>query len=571
MDAIAVVPRPRVIGGLRLRQLRLPAALLVAAALKAGLLIAGAVPFHGDEAIIALMARHILQGERPVFFYGQAYMGSLDAWLVAGAFAVLGESVAAVRVVQILLYLGTIATTYWLARRIYASEWVAGAAAVLLAIPPVMVTLYTTATLGNYGEVLLLGNLLLLLTLHLAPWPRSAADGARPAGRWHSPAAIAAGWVLFGLIAGIGFWSLVLIGVYLWPIAVYVILAERHRPARLAGHVALAVAGFAVGSAPWWGYTLQAGTATLHAAAGGGMPLPPGYHPVFAVFRHVFFFLLFGLTTLWGLRPPWSAGFLALPLIPLALAIYLVATAFAIDRLRRSRDLATPGHALIVGVALTLVLAYLLTPFGEDPTGRYFLPLAPPAAIYTAEAINWLRLRRRGRRTPWRKWFGQTLALALLAFHWWGTVQSAATNPPGITTQFDPTVQIDQRALPELMHFLRAQGETRGYTNYWVAYPLAFASREELLFAPRLPYHTDFRYTTRDLRYPRYAEAADASQRVAYITTRHPALDERLRTGLARLGVAFREQVVGDFHVFYALSRRVAPAELGLGVECCAP
>jgi hypothetical protein len=46
------------------------------------------------------MARHILQGERPLFFYGQAYLGSLDAWLVAGAFAVLGQSAAAIRLVQ---------------------------------------------------------------------------------------------------------------------------------------------------------------------------------------------------------------------------------------------------------------------------------------------------------------------------------------------------------------------------------------------------------------------------------------------------------------------------------------
>ena len=40
-------------------------------------------PFNADEAIVALMARHINQGNIPVFFYGQAYMGSLDAMLVS--------------------------------------------------------------------------------------------------------------------------------------------------------------------------------------------------------------------------------------------------------------------------------------------------------------------------------------------------------------------------------------------------------------------------------------------------------------------------------------------------------
>ncbi|MGH2525074.1 MAG: hypothetical protein ACRDH2_21400, partial [Anaerolineales bacterium] len=124
--------------------LPLLAILLVAIVLKAGLLLAGVVPFNADEAVVGLMARHILLGERPIFFYGQAYLGSLDAWLVAGAFALLGQSVLAIRLVQIVLYLGTIATTYWLGLRIYANRWIARAAALFLAVPTVLVTLYTT-------------------------------------------------------------------------------------------------------------------------------------------------------------------------------------------------------------------------------------------------------------------------------------------------------------------------------------------------------------------------------------------------------------------------------------------
>src|SRR5258706_3024608 len=149
------------------RALRLPAVLLLGAALRLGLLAAGVLPFNADEAVVGLMARHILQGERPVFFYGQAYLGSLDAWLVAGSFLLLGQSVWAIRLVQFGLYLGTIATTYLLGWRIYRSQWVAGAAALLLAIPPVLFTLYSTISLGGYGEVLLIGNLCLLLALKL--------------------------------------------------------------------------------------------------------------------------------------------------------------------------------------------------------------------------------------------------------------------------------------------------------------------------------------------------------------------------------------------------------------------
>src|SRR5512137_667209 len=96
-----------------------PVAVIMAGsvALKTALLAANTVPFNSDEAIVALMARHILQGERPAFFYGQAYMGSLDAYLIAGAFAFMGESVLAVRVVQVVLFLAVLLTAWRVALR----------------------------------------------------------------------------------------------------------------------------------------------------------------------------------------------------------------------------------------------------------------------------------------------------------------------------------------------------------------------------------------------------------------------------------------------------------------------
>src|SRR3954470_775191 len=45
-----------------------------------------------DEAITGLMARHILGGEFPIWLYGITYQGSLEAYLAAALFAVLGSS-----------------------------------------------------------------------------------------------------------------------------------------------------------------------------------------------------------------------------------------------------------------------------------------------------------------------------------------------------------------------------------------------------------------------------------------------------------------------------------------------
>ena len=120
---------------------------LVAVAYKLFLLAYNTVPFNGDEGVVALMARHILQGERPIFFYGQAYLGSTDAWLVAFSFSIFGQSVFAIRIVQIALFAATVLTTYLVARKLGLREWAARIAPRLLALRPRMLPCCTASRL----------------------------------------------------------------------------------------------------------------------------------------------------------------------------------------------------------------------------------------------------------------------------------------------------------------------------------------------------------------------------------------------------------------------------------------
>jgi len=206
---------------------------------------------------------------------------------------------------------------------------------------------------------------------------------------------------------------------------------------------------------------------------------------------------------------------------------------------------------------VTLLAGFVLSPFGADPSGRYFLPLAAPLASFAAGWVVSAEQR-------WGRWVWLAPGV-LIPFHLVGTLESASRFPPGLTTQFDPVTQIDHRYDAELMAFLQSQGERRGYTNYWVAYPLAFLSQEDLIFVPRLPYHQDFRYTRRDDRYAPYDDLVARAERVAYITTNHPALASTLREGFLSLGVTWKEARFGDYLVFYGLSRAVRPEALGLG------
>jgi len=257
---------------------------------------------------------------------------------------------------------------------------------------------------------------------------------------------------------------------------------------------------------------------------------------------------------LFGLRFPWSVSVPSLWLAAPALALYLGALGYGLRR--RSISGAHPGRLILWGVCAALLLGFVLTPFGGDPSGRYFLPLYLPLFIFTAEAV--MALSERIGRWAW------TLVGAVLAFNLICTIQAALINPPGITTQFEAITQVDHRCDAELMDFLRAHDGTRGYGNYWVAYPIAFLSNEEIILVPRLPYKADLRYTPRDDRYAPYRKQVESSPNAVYVTTNHLALDTLLRERFTALGVSFREVQIGSYHVFYNLSRKVTPEELSL-------
>ena len=509
---------------------------------KAVLLLSGATPFNSDEAVVALMARHILAGERPAFFYGQAYMGSLDAFLVAAAFAVLGQKVAILRMVQAGLYSLSVMLGVLIAQRIHGDLRLSAFAGVLLAVPSVNTTLYTSVSLGGYGEVLVLGALLLLLALRLA--------GGRSGGL---------SFAAWGFAAALGFWAFALSLVFSLPCLAAVIVGLKRTETGRGRRVAALLTGAVLGLIPWLAGIQQVGLLpALREMSGSAIAGASGTDWLAGLVAHAKNLVLLGSTVIVGLRPPWEVRWLAVPLAPLALALWLGIALYAIVSLFR-RDPASLSRWLLLGIILTTWLAFVLTPFGADPSGRYFLPLVLPMAVLGAEALRALR-----EKSAVLAWSGLGL---LVAFHVWGLAECIQRNPPGVTTQFDAVTWIDHRYDTQLRAFLVEQGETRGYTNYWVAYPLAFLSQESLIYVPALPYHADLRYTSRDDRYPPYTTEVAASRRVAYITTHNSQLDARLRAGMLAAEIDWHETWIGDYHVYYRLTRPISPQALEVYAE----
>jgi hypothetical protein len=123
---------------------------------------------NSDEATMGLQALHILmQGERPIFFYGQNYMGSLEAYVAAYFFWLLGPSTFALRLGLLGMYAGFLLAQYLLARLLY-SKGVALTTLFLLCWGS-QATLYEQlVAAGGRLEPPLFGTLSLLLTSWLA-------------------------------------------------------------------------------------------------------------------------------------------------------------------------------------------------------------------------------------------------------------------------------------------------------------------------------------------------------------------------------------------------------------------
>jgi 4-amino-4-deoxy-L-arabinose transferase-like glycosyltransferase len=227
--------------------------LALAAAYRLVLLARGWPALDSDEAVIGLMARHILQGDRPTFFWGQNYMGPFEAYFAAPFFAVFGSSTFVLACSALLLTLGFCATVYWLGRAAYGPVVGLLALAWLVLGPPFFL-LRQLAPIGGYQELLLLGGLILL-----GVWSRLRLPYARPNTRagWLGCVAL---YAALGYLAGLGLWSDLLIAPVLLVAAGALAIGRWRELLSLAG-VALVVA-FVVGAWPYISFNIATGNAT---------------------------------------------------------------------------------------------------------------------------------------------------------------------------------------------------------------------------------------------------------------------------------------------------------------------
>jgi hypothetical protein len=184
--------------------LPLIASLIITLLLRIWLIVHTGGVLDGDEATVGIQAEHILRGELPVYFYGQANMGSLEAYLIALLFAIFGPSVWALRMEPALLSLIIVWAT-WRFAKILAEgahlqprslRYFRNCSVFFAAITPLYDAVVEMKTLGGYIEIFIVMLLLLLSTLRLTQRWQTGIPTYELLWRWAG----------IGALLGLSFW-----------------------------------------------------------------------------------------------------------------------------------------------------------------------------------------------------------------------------------------------------------------------------------------------------------------------------------------------------------------------------
>jgi hypothetical protein len=495
--------------------------IFIAATVRVGLLVAGWPGTDSDDATMGLMAKHILtRGEHPIFFYGQSYMGAVEAYLGALMFALFGVSQLALKCGLVVLYAGFMAVMYALLAQLFDRRW-ALIGLVLLAFGADDMLYHQLEAYGGYLETLFFGALLLAL----ATWLVRTGTAAKRARRLLT-------FGMWGLAAGLGLWSDPLVAPFVALSALVLVLLCWRDVRGRAG--AIALLGLMLGVVPWIIYLVtvpsagmargflqqpvQAGTS----ANSISVAVQPSLQALgAAVFKQALGAVLIsvpnntGATTLCPLRvtqawPPdqwttphvracmalrtvWGGGFLTLLGLALVLEVRALWALWALRRwstkswspVERRGVARSAGRAMALAAPAGTVMLYALSSSAATAPwqySRYLISLA--IALPVALATLWDhagRARRRAaksagtllrRRRPSGRIevAGVTSLCAVVLIV--GTVGAYRASAAA-------SAQTQQQE--DLARRLLAQGDTRVYSEFWTCYRLMFESDERVV------------------------------------------------------------------------------------------
>ena len=477
------------------------AAAALGIALRAWILRSHLGALDADEAVVGLQAKAILHGTFPVFFPGQGYGGTQEAFLAAPLIALFGLSATTIRIVPILLWAVGSALVWRIGLRVLDRRRAVLAAAVFW-IWPTYFDWKSTRAHGFYGSELVLGLVVLLLVLRLDE-RRSVRD-----------------LVLLGLALGLGLWSSPQVAIVALPTLGW--LVWRHRSLLRDAPVVLGAA--LVGALPWLLGNLHHSWYSLHPGRNEG-----------SWANHVHNLVVSTLPEALGLRLAWSYEWLGGVVVALILyALAVVGFGWLVVR-RPSR--LTP----LLLIVLVFPIFYFISPYTWlESEPRYLTLVMPVFALLLASVM-----------TTWAR----TAAVlgVIVALSVGGMVELQRNHVVAFRTEGETPVPA---SIQPVLDTLRAHHLADAFASYWIAWRITFESDEKIVGAPANYPHP----TIREGRvHPgvaandrgtgtRYYNEVDAARNAAHVFVLGGKVEPKVAPILRRAG--YRRIVRGGFAIW---------------------
>lgn len=381
-----------------------------------------------DEAVVGLMALHVLDGEWATFFWGQGFGGSQEALLTAPVFWIFGPSWLALRIVPVALS-AVAALVVWRVGRRTIGEPGAAFAGLLAWIWPPFLVHRLTHQFGFYASGVLYSALLLLVGLRLVERPSRARAG------------------IFGLVLGLALWQ----SAQVLPVAVGVVVWTVWRQPAWLRQVWIAVLLALVGALPSIVWNARHDWSSLESTIDNTTS--------YAHRLRIFVSPLLGM--LLGLRTPYTQERLLPSVLTLA-AYAALAVLFAYGAYRTRQGAAS----LLYVVAAVFPFVYALAPqtlFSQEP--RYLLVVSPVVCLLVAQLAT----------SYWRGLIVLGVALVVSV----ATLERMQTY----AREVPPQPPKAPRDLGPLVAALDKLGLDRVYADFWLSYRLTFDTGERIVAA----------------------------------------------------------------------------------------
>jgi hypothetical protein len=442
------------------------------------------LPLFGDEAVVGLMGRGILNGRLDAFYWGQSY-GGAEPYVVAAVLGPFNGGPMGLNATPAILAAVASLLAYGVLRSGGASRRLSALGGAMVWVWPYAATWNSVREIGFRGATLCCGLLLVLCCV------RVFRHRAGPTTR-----------VLLGLAVGTGWWASPEIVYFVLP-ALLLLVASWERlfqsnrwvpPWRVAP-LLLTLGGAVIGALPWIHSNIRSRLSSLHL----GTPPPPGfgYSKRLSIFFHDVLPSQLGLRTLPG--GAWVGGngvghtLFAIVLVLLALMLVRV-----IWTARLGRAVAPLLAAGLAVVTFPFLYAFFPTSWywADGRYGVYLPPLLvllavwslPSAMAATKPAVPTVGRHTRHTRHLRPVAIGAALALASAGLVV-GAVSTVATahESAGIPTHpgtFFAGWSDPNQAARHVVRAMTAHHIRAAYGDYWTAYTLDFLGPHAVTVSP---------------------------------------------------------------------------------------